>query len=298
VPEEDRVDDDLLGDFLRPRLDHHNGVLGARDDQVDVGLLAVGVGRVETNWPSSRPTRTAPTACENGTVEQVSATEAPLMARMSASFWPSAERTKAMICVSWLKPFGRAAAWPVDQADGQDLFLGRPTLALEPAAGNPARRVRGLAVVHRSAERTRVFLGLLLKTAVASTTVSPNRTTAAPSACLASLPIWMSMDFEPTGMENWSIMVFLSFCSQRRRGGVRFETAMQRRAAAGMPRLGRSGAGTVLLPEAEPLDELVVPVGVLAPEVLQKTGAGGRRAASSPRREWWSFAWTGSASVR
>ncbi len=60
-----------------------------------------------TSFPSSRPTRTAPTGEWNGTVEQVRATEAPFIARMSASFWPSAERTKAMICVSWLKPLGK-----------------------------------------------------------------------------------------------------------------------------------------------------------------------------------------------
>ena len=45
--------------------------------------------------PSTRPTRTADTGVSNGTLDIVSDTDAPMRARMSASFSWSAESMKA-----------------------------------------------------------------------------------------------------------------------------------------------------------------------------------------------------------
>ena len=43
----ERLDDLLLGDFLRARLDHHQAVLAAGDDEIELALLALLEGRVD-----------------------------------------------------------------------------------------------------------------------------------------------------------------------------------------------------------------------------------------------------------
>ena len=43
----ERADDLRFGDFLGARLDHHDAVAAAGDDQVERALLALGVGRVD-----------------------------------------------------------------------------------------------------------------------------------------------------------------------------------------------------------------------------------------------------------
>ena len=52
---------------------------------------------------------------------------------------------------------------PVDQPGGQDLLLGRPALALEPAAGDASRGVGVLAVVDGQREEIGVLLRLLVE---------------------------------------------------------------------------------------------------------------------------------------
>ena len=47
VPEEDGLGHDVLGEDLDARLDHHDRVAGARDDEVELGVLELGVRRVE-----------------------------------------------------------------------------------------------------------------------------------------------------------------------------------------------------------------------------------------------------------
>ena len=47
MAEEDRVDQVLLRDLPGAALDHDDGVFGAGDDEVEVRLVALGVGRVE-----------------------------------------------------------------------------------------------------------------------------------------------------------------------------------------------------------------------------------------------------------
>ena len=47
VPFEDRLEHEVLGDLLRARLDHADGLAGADDDEVDRRLLALLLRRVE-----------------------------------------------------------------------------------------------------------------------------------------------------------------------------------------------------------------------------------------------------------
>ncbi len=55
-----------------------------------------------TNWPSQRPTRTAPIALSKGMSEMYSAVEAPMIESVSESFSRSADRSRPMTCVSQL----------------------------------------------------------------------------------------------------------------------------------------------------------------------------------------------------
>ena len=43
----ERLDDLLLGHFLRARLDHHQAVLAAGDDEIELALFALLEGRVD-----------------------------------------------------------------------------------------------------------------------------------------------------------------------------------------------------------------------------------------------------------
>ncbi len=62
------------------------------------------------------------------------------MARMSASFWPSAERTKATICVSWLKPLGKSGriGRSIRREVRISFSVGRPSRLNQPPGIRPA----------------------------------------------------------------------------------------------------------------------------------------------------------------
>ncbi len=98
----------------------------------DVGL--------KTNWSPIFPTRTAPRTCWKGIVLIASAAAAPLIARTSGSFSPSAERTRPTIWVSWLKPSGKSGR------NGRSIIrqvrisfsVGRPSRLKKPPGIRPA----------------------------------------------------------------------------------------------------------------------------------------------------------------
>ena len=156
VAEEDRVDQGLLGDLAGAALDHDDGVVGAADDQVEVRLVALGVGRVEdelavepadADRADGRVERDGRAGQgDGGAVDREDVGVVLAVGRED-------EGDDLRLVVEALRkerPHG-----PVDQARGQDLFLGRPAFALEPAAGDPARGVGRLAVVDGQRERTR-----------------------------------------------------------------------------------------------------------------------------------------------
>src|ERR687897_2356267 len=94
--------------------------------------------------------------------------------------------------------------------------------------------------------------------AVTSTSVSPDRTTTAPSACFASRPVSIDSDCRPKEILRVCIN-WLSVSSALRRP----EGSDVMRGDAG-PRRAR------LLPDAEPLDQLPVPVGILPFQVVEQ----------------------------
>ena len=80
----ERVEHLGLGDLVGAGLDHQDGVVGAGDDEVEVGVVdEVGLVGLTTKLPSILPMRTAPTGVGSGIGEIISAADAPFMASTS-----------------------------------------------------------------------------------------------------------------------------------------------------------------------------------------------------------------------
>src|SRR5216684_2100164 len=86
-----------------------------------------------TNWPLTKPTRTAPMGPRNGMSEMVRAAEAPLIPATSGSFSVSAESTSALTGTAF---------------------------ALDEAAGNASAGVGIFAVVNRQREEIDALAGV------------------------------------------------------------------------------------------------------------------------------------------
>src|SRR5438552_1178499 len=105
------------------------------------GLERCSLVGLTTNWPSTWPTRTAPTGPSNGMPERQSAAEAPFTASTSGSFSWSPEMTRQMTCTSFAKPAGKSGR--IGRSISRDVrvsFLtGAPSrLKYPPGLGPPA----------------------------------------------------------------------------------------------------------------------------------------------------------------
>ena len=78
---------------------------------------------------------------------------------------------------------------PVDQAAGENFLLRQAAFALDEAAGKLAGGVSVLAVIHRQRKKCRSGLGSSAAARGHQDHRSPERTTTAPLACLAILPV-------------------------------------------------------------------------------------------------------------
>ena len=83
-------------------------VLGARDDELERRCFSCSVVGLAMSWPSTRPTRTAPTGPERDPGRAAAPRRRRSCARMSGSFSWSAEITRPMICISLRKPSGNS----------------------------------------------------------------------------------------------------------------------------------------------------------------------------------------------
>ena len=155
-----------------------------------------------TNWPSSRPIRTAPTGPKNGSGDSISAADAPLMHRMSCGLTMSAESTVQMTCTSLRKPFGHSGriGRSIMRAVRVARSLALPSRLKKPPGILPAAYIRSSTSIV-SGKKSAPSRASGLPTAVASTIVSPLRTTTAPSACFASLPVSKLISWPPTWTE-------------------------------------------------------------------------------------------------
>ena len=142
-----------------------------------------------TSSSPKRPMRTAPIGPRKGSDETTSAAEAPLIARMSCACTPSIDSTVAMTWTSFWNPLGQSGR------------IGRSTMrafrvafseALPSRLKNPPGILPAAYIFSSmstvSGKKSAPSRASVRPTAVASTIVSPDRTTTAPSACLASRP--------------------------------------------------------------------------------------------------------------
>ena len=148
------------------------------------------IGASMTSSSSIRPTRTAPTGPRKGSEEIISAAETPLMQSVSWAVTRSAESTVAMHCTSLRKPFGQSGriGRSVMRAVRIARSVGRPSRLKKPPGILPAAYMRS-STSTVSGKKSAPSRASALPCAVASTMVSPERTTTAPPACLASFPV-------------------------------------------------------------------------------------------------------------
>ena len=111
-----------------------------------------------TSLPSTRPSRIAPIGPWNGSCARTSAAEAPMIESTSASFCAvGGDRTRLDLDLVAIRIGEERPDRPVDQARGEDLLGGRPTFALDEAAGEFARGVDLLAIIDRQREEIEPF---------------------------------------------------------------------------------------------------------------------------------------------
>ena len=154
----ERVDDLLFGHFLRAGLDHHQAVLAAGDDEVELALLALREGRVDEVLAVDQ----ADAHAGNGLLER------NLGERERGGGAGDREHVGVVLAVGrqhqrddlrFEAPAGREERTdrPIDQAAGQHFLFGRLAFALEEAAGDASRRVGVFAVVDRQRQEIDPF---------------------------------------------------------------------------------------------------------------------------------------------
>ena len=275
VAEEDRVDQGLLGDLAGAAFDHDDGVVRAAHDQVEVRLVALGVGGVEDELAVETPDADR----ADGRVERdgragqghggpVDREDVGVVLAVGGED-ESDDLGLVVEALRKQRPHG-----PVDQSRGQDLFLRRPSFTLEPAAGDPARGVGRLPVVDGQGKE----LGVLLRLLVEDGRGEHDRVAEADhGGAVRLLGEFADLDVEGFGPEGDGDLVDHSgaLFSKRRRSSAVFCGAFRgevrcdgvRPPAARRPWFRRRDE---LLPEAETLDQLVVATGILFPEILEQ----------------------------
>ena len=111
------------------------------------------------------------------------------MASTSGSFSLSAEMTRLMTWISLRKPLGKSGriGRSMSRQVSVSFSSGRPSRLKKPPGILPPAYARSRYSTV-SGRKSRPSMGVLVKTTVDSTMVPPQRTTTAPSACLATLP--------------------------------------------------------------------------------------------------------------
>ena len=168
-----------------------------------------------TKLPSTLPIRTAPTGVGNGMWEIISAAEAPFIARMSYGLTWSTEIGIATSWVSYRQPLGNSGriGRSIRRAESVAFSPARPSRLKNEPGIFPAAYIRSsTSTVSGRKSTSRRFPAV----AVQRTIVSPARTTTAPEACLASLPVSneislpsISTDTRVTASDIYSIPFFL-----------------------------------------------------------------------------------------
>ena len=96
----ERLDHLLLGDLLRARLHHHDGVLAARDDEIEAAAPPLLERGIDHELPVDLADANAGNRPGERDGRERNAADAPVIASTSESFSASAETRSAMTCVS------------------------------------------------------------------------------------------------------------------------------------------------------------------------------------------------------
>src|SRR5215212_3842665 len=167
------------------------------------------------SWCVGLTISSSPTGPKNGSGESIRAADAPLIARMSYGVIRSAESVMQMTCTSFLKPFGHSGriGRSIMRAVRIAFSVGRPSRLKKPPGIFPAAYIRS-STSTVSGKKSAPSRASIRPCAVASTIVSPDRTTTAPSACLASFPVSNVSSRPPisTETEAWrSVAIAICF---------------------------------------------------------------------------------------
>src|SRR4051794_3429484 len=141
-----------------------------------------------TKLPSTLPMRTAPTGAASGTGEIISAADAPFIARTSYGCSWSTLSGMFTSCVSKCQPFGKSGriGRSIMRAVSVPFSPARPSRLKNEPGILPAAYMRSSTSTVSGRKSTSRRLPTV---AVLRTIVSPWRTTTAPEACLAILPV-------------------------------------------------------------------------------------------------------------
>jgi hypothetical protein len=156
---------DLLGDLGGAGLDHHDRVLGAGHQQVQLALgLEVGVGGVDDELvvPVADP-HGADRVLERDVRDVERGRGADDRERVGVVLHVRREQQADHLRLARVALGEERPQRPVDHAGGQDLLLVRPALALEEAAGDLAAGVVALAVVDREGKEIEADARLALR---------------------------------------------------------------------------------------------------------------------------------------
>ena len=145
---------------------------------------------LRTNLSSTNPMRTQPMGPSNGISDIERAALVPFTARISESFSPSLERTSETTCMAFTMPCGKRGriGLSIRRAVSISFSEGLPSLLKNPPGIFPAAYVFSLYSTVNG-RKSMPSLTSLEQTHVTRTTVPPNCTVTAPSACLAILPV-------------------------------------------------------------------------------------------------------------
>src|SRR2546423_11659419 len=230
-----------------------------------------------TSSSSIIPTRTAPTGPRKGSGEIISAAEAPLMQRMSCGVTMSADSVVQITCTSFLKPFGQSGriGRSIIRAVRIAFSPWRPSRLKKPPGIFPAAYIRSSTSMV-SGKKSAPSRPSVRPWAVARTIVSPERTTTAPSACFASLPVSKVISRPPTVTPTETgafccsastMLISIPPLCFVEGGGL---SQPPRAATASSLKPPPSGGLTELPPEAQLLDEGAVPLEILLLQVIQE----------------------------
>ena len=162
VAEQDALGDDLLGQDLHARLDHHDRVARARDDQVELGLLELRRGRVDDELAADpADAHRADRALERDLADRQRRRRRDRPEHVGVVLLVRREHRDDDLDVVLVALGEERPDRPVRESSREDRRLGRARLALDEAARDLAGGVHPLLEVDREREevQARAWIG-------------------------------------------------------------------------------------------------------------------------------------------